>query len=82
MQDRLPFRVSERDVVEVNRRQPIGAFRRHGDRRGGFGRQGQRRENALGARHGTLDRLPFFAQRGDRLEEALQENQERRERPQ
>jgi len=27
-----------------------------------------------------LDRLPFLAQGGDRLEEALQENQERRER--
>src|SRR5207247_10436979 len=82
MQDALPVRVSERAGVAVNRRQPVAAFRQHRDGGGGLGRQGQRREDALGARQGTLDRLPFFAQGGDRLEEALQENQERRERSQ
>ena len=78
MQHRLAFGVAEDDVDQMNRRWLI-AVRMNRARSCALGGHGQGREDALGAGQGSLDRLPLFAESRDRLEDALKENQERRQ---
>jgi hypothetical protein len=63
----------------MNRRAFAAVLRPRRGRSCVLGREGQRGEDALGAGQSSLDRLPLFAQRRDRLEDALKENQERRQ---
>ena len=81
VQDRLVVSVSEHDVLEIDRSDLTSAVPVPCSAPAVIGREGQRREDPLGASHRSLDRLPLFAERGDRLEEALEKNQERGQRP-
>src|SRR5215470_18650643 len=79
VQYRLPRSVAEYDVVEEDRCL-IGLAGRGVDP----GRRivhgcGEGREDALGAGHRPLNRLPLFAERGDRLKDTLQEDEKRRQ---
>src|SRR5882672_5110864 len=75
----LAFSVTKLNVIHHDWRLPDPWLVARDRRRRSVGRQRERAEDAFGASHGPLHGLPLFPQRRNRLEEALHENEERRQ---